>query len=196
VSVISGFVIVAKSFLSRIMTSSHSFLIVDDDITFAQMLKRALDRRGFTSWIAQDIATAETLLSQHKMAKAIVDLKIAQESGLVLISRLKEINPAIQIIMLTGYSSISTAVDAIKLGAINYFCKPIEVDDLLKAFDATTIADTIPIPENAPSLDRMEWEYIQKVLQDCNGNISAAARALGVHRRTLQRKLQKRPVKQ
>lgn len=178
------------------MTSDHSFLIVDDDLTFAQIVKRALDRRGFNTWIAQDIATAETLLSQHKMVKAIVDLKIAQESGLVLISRLKEINPAIQIIMLTGYSSISTAVDAIKLGAINYFCKPIEVDDLLKAFDATPAAETIPIPENVPSLDRMEWEYIQKILQDCNGNISAAARALGVHRRTLQRKLQKRPVKQ
>ena len=175
------------------MTNNQAFLIVDDDITFAQMLKRALDRRGFNTWIAHDITTAEVLLSQHKIAKAIVDLKIAQESGLVLISKLKEITPDIQIIMLTGYSSISTAVDAIKLGAINYFCKPIEVDDLLKAFDSTPTADAIPIPENAPSLDRMEWEYIQKILQDCNGNISAAARALGVHRRTLQRKLQKRP---
>lgn len=175
------------------MTYSQNFLIVDDDTSFAQILKRALDRRGFNSWIAHDIASAETLLSQHKMGNAIVDLKIAQESGLVLITNLKAINPEIQIIMLTGYSSISTAVDAIKLGAINYFCKPIEVDDLLKAFYSTPLADNTPIPENTPSLDRMEWEYIQKILQDCNGNISAAARALGVHRRTLQRKLQKRP---
>ncbi len=178
------------------MTTKNSFLIVDDDITFAQMLKRALDRRGFTSWIAQDSTTAETLLSQHKMTKAIVDLKIAQESGLVLISRLREINSEIQIIMLTGYSSISTAVDAIKLGAINYFCKPVEVDDLLKAFDESPIPQEKPLPGSSPSLDRMEWEYIQKTLQDCNGNISAAARVLGVHRRTLQRKLQKRPVRQ
>jgi two-component system, response regulator RegA len=174
----------------------NSILIVDDDITFAQILKRALDRRGFITETAIDITSAETLVQKNHFAKAIVDLKIAQESGLVLISRLREINPDIQIIMLTGYSSISTAVDAIKLGAINYFCKPIEVDDLLKAFDATPAAGTIPIPENAPSLDRMEWEYIQKIMQDCNGNISAAARALGVHRRTLQRKLQKRPVRQ
>jgi two-component system, response regulator RegA len=181
-----------------IMTTSkaNSFLIVDDDITFAQMLKRALDRRGLNSETAPDIGSAEVLMQKNYFAKAIVDLKIAQESGLVLISRLREINQDVKIIMLTGYSSISTAVDAIKLGAINYFCKPIEVDDLLKAFDSTPAAETIPIPENAPSLDRMEWEYIQKVLQDCNGNISAAARALGVHRRTLQRKLQKRPVRQ
>lgn len=176
-------------------SNTNSILIVDDDITFAQMLKRVLDRRGFIAETAIDIASTEILMQKKYFAKAIVDLKIAQESGLVLISRLKEMNPDIQIIMLTGYSSISTAVDAIKLGAINYFCKPVEVDDLLKAFDSTPTADTIPIPENAPSLDRMEWEYIQKTLQDCNGNISAAARVLGVHRRTLQRKLQKRPVK-
>jgi two-component system, response regulator RegA len=160
---------------------SNTILIVDDDLTFAQMLKRALDRRDFISETAIDIASAEAVMQKKQFSKAIVDLKIAQESGLVLISRLREINPDIQIIMLTGYSSISTAVDAIKLGAVNYFCKPVEVNDLLKA---------------SPSLDRMEWEYIQKTLQDCNGNISAAARLLGVHRRTLQRKLQKRPVRQ
>jgi len=110
-----------------------SILIVDDDITFAQMLKRALDRRGFISETAMDIASAENLMQKNNFTNAILDLKIAQESGLVLISRLREINQDVKIIMLTGYSSISTAVDAIKLGAINYFCKPIEVDDLLKA---------------------------------------------------------------
>ncbi len=173
-----------------------SILIVDDDITFAQMLKRALDRRGFISETAMDIASAENLMQKNNFTNAILDLKIAQESGLVLISRLREINQDVKIIMLTGYSSISTAVDAIKLGAINYFCKPIEVDDLLKAFDSTPAIETTPISKSPPSLDRMEWEYIQKILLDCNGNISAAARALGVHRRTLQRKLQKRPVRQ
>jgi two-component system, response regulator RegA len=177
-------------------TESNSILIVDDDLTFAQTLKRALERRGFLACIAQNITSAELAASQQDINKAIVDLKIAQESGLVLITRLKEINPDIQIIMLTGYSSISTAVDAIKLGAVNYFCKPIELDDVLKAFDTSPTPDTKPLPVSSPSLDRMEWEYIQKTLQDYNGNISAAARALGVHRRTLQRKLQKRPVRQ
>jgi two-component system, response regulator RegA len=175
---------------------SNSILIVDDDITFGQMLKRALDRRGFIAETAIDIESAEILMQKNNFAKAIVDLKIAQESGLVLISRLRDINHEIQIIMLTGYSSISTAVDAIKLGAVNYFCKPVEVDDLLKAFDESSIPEEKPLPVSSPSLDRMEWEYIQKTLQDCNGNISAAARVLGVHRRTLQRKLQKRPVRQ
>jgi two-component system, response regulator RegA len=175
---------------------SNTILIVDDDLTFAQMLKRALDRRDFISETAIDIASAEAVMQKKQFSKAIVDLKIAQESGLVLISRLREINPDIQIIMLTGYSSISTAVDAIKLGAVNYFCKPVEVDDLLKAFDDSHIPEEKPLPVSSPSLDRMEWEYIQKTLQDCNGNISAAARLLGVHRRTLQRKLQKRPVRQ
>ncbi len=174
----------------------NSILIVDDDMIFAQMLKRALDRRGFITETAIDIGSAETLMQKIHFTKAIVDLKIAQESGLILISRLREINADIQIIMLTGYSSISTAVDAIKLGAINYFCKPVEVDDLLKAFDGSPIPEEKPLPISSPSLDRMEWEYIQKTLQDCNGNISAAARVLGVHRRTLQRKLQKRPVRQ
>ncbi|RZA05179.1 MAG: response regulator, partial [Moraxellaceae bacterium] len=104
------------------------------------------------------------------------------------------INPSTDIIMLTGYSSVSTAVEAIKLGALNYFCKPIDVDEILKAFcDAPFPADeTLPI--SVPSLDRIEWEHMQKALQDCQGNISAAARLLGMHRRTLQRKLQKRPT--
>lgn len=177
-------------------TKSNFILIVDDDQTFAQILKRALDRRGFLAIVAQDIASAETILNQHEIHKAIIDLKIAQESGLLLITKLKHINPQIKIIMLTGYSSISTAVDAIKLGAINYFCKPVEVDDLLNAFNEQPLSVEKPLPSSSPSLDRMEWEYIQKILQDCKGNISAAARALGVHRRTLQRKLQKRPVKQ
>jgi len=177
-------------------TKLNSILIVDDDLIFAQTLKRVLDRRGFLTWIAQDIDSAESLLTKQKSDKAIIDLKIAQESGLVLITKLKEINPDIKIIMLTGYSSISTAVDAIKLGAINYFCKPVAVEDLLRAFDALPTLEEKTLPISSPSLDRMEWEYIQKTLQYSNGNISAAARVLGVHRRTLQRKLQKRPVRQ
>jgi two-component system, response regulator RegA len=177
------------------MNTTNSILVVDDDIVFGQTLRRALMRRNYEVEVAVDTDSAETLMQKNMLAKAIVDLKINQESGLVLVSRLKEINPDAKIIMLTGYSSISTAVDAIKLGAVNYFCKPVEVDDLLKAFDESSTPEEKPLPVSSPSLDRIEWEYIQKTLQDCNGNISAAARALGVHRRTLQRKLQKRPVR-
>lgn len=97
--------------------------------------------------------------------------------------------------MLTGYSSISTAVEAIKLGALNYLCKPADTEDILAAFNLEAVRD-LKIPSNPPSVERLEWEHIQKVLQENGGNISATARSLGMHRRTLQRKLQKRPVKQ
>ena len=115
--------------------------------------------------------------------------------GLSLVKELKLLNPQLEIIMLTGYSSISTAVEAIKLGAINYFCKPVEVDEILQAFSDSDSVNEISLPENPTSLDRLEWEHIQKTLQANDGNISASARILGMHRRTLQRKLQKRPVK-
>lgn len=171
------------------------FLLVDDDDIFCQVMQRALTRRGFTADNFQSAQSAINGIKNKAYTKAIVDLKIAQDSGLVLIKELKEINPGIEIIMLTGYSSISTAVEAIKLGALNYFCKPIEVDEILQAFAKNTQTDDIYVSETPISLDRLEWEHIQKTLHDNDGNISACARILGMHRRTLQRKLQKRPVK-
>ena len=107
---------------------------------------------------------------------------------------MKTISPSIEIIILTGYSSVSTAVEAIKLGAVNYFCKPVDVDEVLLAFNNVPHVNELPLPELPPSLDRIEWEHIQKTLQDNRGNVSETARILGMHRRTLQRKLQKRPV--
>lgn len=172
----------------------ESILIVDDDEAFGLVVQRALTRRGFSVVLCQTLAAAQIACAQQVFLKAIVDLKIAQESGLRLIRLLKAANPEMAIIMLTGYSSISTAVEAIKLGALNYFCKPIEIDDVLKAFADTTLPSEDLVPISAPSLERVEWEHIQKALQDCQGNISAAARLLGMHRRTLQRKLFKRPV--
>ncbi|HEY6527468.1 MAG TPA: response regulator [Cellvibrionaceae bacterium] len=169
-------------------------LVVDDDEVFCQVMQRALVRRGFDAITCCTLAEAEIASHQHYFQKAIVDLKIAQESGLKLIRSLKAINPDTDIIMLTGYSSVSTAVEAIKLGALNYFCKPIDVDEILKAFCDTPLPADESTPISIPSLDRIEWEHIQKALQDCQGNISAAARLLGMHRRTLQRKLQKRPT--
>ncbi|MFO1370345.1 MAG: response regulator [Marinagarivorans sp.] len=174
-------------------------LIVDDDEAFGLVVQRALTRRGFSVVLCHTLAAAQIACAQQVFFKAIVDLKIAQDSGLRVIRMLKAANPEMAIIMLTGYSSISTAVEAIKLGALNYFCKPIEIDDVLKAFADSYVPseDLVPISApsfSVPSLERVEWEHIQKALQDCQGNISAAARLLGMHRRTLQRKLFKRPV--
>lgn len=173
-----------------------TILMVDDDEVFCQVMQRALVRRGYEVEVCLNSASAERALQQRLFTKAIVDLKIAQESGLVLLKSLKAINPAIEIIMLTGYSSVSTAVEAIKIGALNYFCKPIDVDEILNAFTSKDLATENLVAFSTPSLDRVEWEHIQKILQDHQGNVSAAARTLGMHRRTLQRKLQKRPVSQ
>ena len=174
--------------------NAEKILIVDDDLTFAQIMQRALVRRGFDVDIFNAPEPAINAAEYQCYTKAIVDLKIAQDSGLALIKNLKTIRPELDIIMLTGYSSISTAVEAIKLGALNYLCKPIEIDEILQAFAITANQQEIVLPENPTSLDRLEWEHIQKTLQDNNGNVSATARLLGMHRRTLQRKLQKRPV--
>jgi two-component system response regulator RegA len=172
----------------------EKILIVDDDETFAQIMQRALIRRGFVVDIFTASETAISAAQDRVYTKAIVDLKIAQDSGLALIKQLKATQPTLDIIMLTGYSSISTAVEAIKLGALNYLCKPVEVDEILQEFSLATNNEDIVLPENPTSLDRLEWEHIQKTLQDNEGNISVTARLLGMHRRTLQRKLQKRPV--
>lgn len=174
---------------------NDNFLLVDDDEIFCQVMQRALTRRGFAVDIYQSAQTAINAMRTITYTKAIIDLKIAHESGLTLIKELKLLNPTLDIVMLTGYSSISTAVEAIKLGALNYFCKPVEVDDILQAFFNNIISEEVSLPENPTSLDRLEWEHIQKILQANEGNISASARILGMHRRTLQRKLQKRPVK-
>lgn len=171
------------------------FLIVDDDDTLAGILARVLMRRGFTCHTASDSTTALQLAEIFSFTKAIVDLKLGKDSGLGLIRELIIRQPTLAIVMLTGYSSISTAVEAVKSGAINYLCKPAEVDDILAAFGPTSAS--LAVESYAPiSVDRLEWEHIQKVLREQGGNISATARVLGMHRRTLQRKLQKRPVKQ
>ncbi len=174
---------------------NKNVLVVDDDEIFCQVVQRALTRRGFHVETCFNIASAEHTANHTKFDKALVDLKIAQESGLALIRRLITINPSMQIIMLTGYASVATAVEAIKLGAVNYFCKPVDIDEVLQGFVGADLMEEQPSPISVPRLDRVEWEHIQKVLQDHQGNISAAASALGVHRRTLQRKLQKRPSK-
>ncbi|WP_374264381.1 response regulator transcription factor [Zoogloea sp.] len=180
------------------MTSPDAphILVIDDDPAFNRVLVRALGQRGFTVFGAADPESALALARQHEPEYVVLDLNIAGSSGLRLIEPLLAVNPDCRILVLTGYASIATTVDAIKLGATQYLAKPADVDAILKALSATDVVidDT---PSAAPmSVDRLEWEHIQRVLAENEGNISATARALKMHRRTLQRKLAKRPVKE
>lgn len=179
-------------------SSSHneSYLIVEDDQVFAETLARSLQHRGNICHIANDEIRALALCKEYLPSRAILDLKLANYSGLHLIEQLKAINEKIMIVILTGYSSIPTAVEAIKLGANNYLCKPVGLGEILSAFHANNGNANSPLADLPPSVNRIEWEHIQRVLKEHDGNISATARALGMHRRTLQRKLQKRPVRQ
>lgn len=172
-------------------------LLVDDDETFLQVLARALRRRGHEVFCATHPEQALALAERARPAYAVVDLKIGRESGLDCLPRLKALDPSMRLLILTGYSSIATAVSAIKLGADDYACKPLDADEILALLtgSAARPAETAP-PDNPLSVERLEWEHIQRVLQDNGGNISATARSLGMHRRTLQRKLAKRPVRQ
>lgn len=171
-------------------------LLVDDDINFCEVLGRALERRDFSVHIATNLDQGCDLARQHRPGYAVVDLRIGTESGLVMVKNLAELDPTMRIVVLTGYASIATAVEAIKLGACHYLTKPVEVDDIIEGLHSGAGNPDIETSAKPMSVKRLEWEHLQKVLQEHDGNISAAARALGMHRRTLQRKLQKRPVKQ
>jgi len=172
-----------------------NLLIIDDDDAFAMLLARRMLHHGFDTAIASNGDEALALVQSKNFDKAVLDLKLGNDSGLVLLPKLKVIAPELEIVVLTGYSSIATAVEAIKLGALNYLCKPASSEDILNAFATGTGNPGIDIASTPPSVDRLEWEHIQKVLADNDGNISETARVLGMHRRTLQRKLQKFPVK-
>lgn len=172
----------------------EKILVVDDDLSFSTTLSRSLQRRGYEVHTAHDVESATALCAQLSPDKAIIDLKLEARSGLHLIPILRERFPNIKTLMLTGYSSIATTVDAIKLGADNYLQKPASTTEILAALEGKT-ANTAAEELSTPSLDRIEWEHIQRVLTENEGNISETARQLGMHRRTLQRKLQKRPVK-
>lgn len=177
------------------MSDLRRILLVDDDPVFLGVLERAFTRRGFEVMTADNGFTALQRARQNPPDGAVVDLKMEGTSGLALVPDLKSLYPSMRIVILTGYSSIATAVEAIKLGAENYLCKPAGVEEILQAMNAKAPDPAQPVPDNPPSVDRIEWEHIQRVLAEHDGNISATARALGMHRRTLQRKLNKRPVR-
>jgi two-component system response regulator RegA len=177
------------------LTDRPSLLLVDDDDTFCRVLGLALSRRGFAVATAYDSATAVRLAAVDPPEYAVVDLNLAGDSGLLLIPKLLALEPATRIVVLTGYASIATAVEAIKLGAVNYLPKPADADQVVTALTASGGDVLMPVNARPLSVNRLEWEHIQRVLCDNSGNISATARQLGMHRRTLQRKLTKRPVK-
>src|SRR3569833_457276 len=172
-----------------------SLLLVDDDAVFCEVLARALTRRGFAVQVAHDVEGATVIAERDPPEYAVVDLKMQGSSGLQLVQRLKALDVHTRIVVLTGYASIATAREAIKLGAVHYLSKPADADEIVRAFAHESGNAEMPIDDGRPSIDRLEWEYIQKTLHECGGNVSATARMLGMHRRSLQRKLQKRPVK-
>ncbi|VAW90045.1 Dna binding response regulator PrrA (RegA) [hydrothermal vent metagenome] len=172
-----------------------SLLLVDDDETFCYVLSKALGKRDFDVTIANHVDDASQLAEKNLPEFAVIDLNMPGPSGLVLVERLKALDTHTRIVVLTGYASIATAVEAIKLGATHYLSKPADADDVVAAFYKEEGDSNTPVTSKPMSVNRVEWEHIQKVLINCNGNISAAARQLNMHRRTLQRKLQKRPMK-
>ena len=174
-----------------------NILVVEDDDAFRDSLARALTRRAHRVMAAASLEEALMLTAANPPEAAILDLKLSgTDSGLRLITPLKRCNPDMRIVLLTGYASIATAVEAIKLGATHYLAKPAGVDDILAALNRDQ-GEASAQPVTQPlALERLEWEHLQKVLAEYDGNISATARALRMHRRTLQRKLAKRPVRE
>lgn len=173
-------------------TATSSWLIIDDDDVFCRILKKSLDRLGHQVVIANQGEDAPALARSHQPDYIILDLNIGSSNGMDLIEPLLAIVPNCKILMLTGYASIATAVTAVKRGAHHYLPKPCGIDEIMVALEICDVSTpTTPIDER-PSLEHYEWEYIHQVLEDCQGNISEAARVLKMHRRTLQRKLQKK----
>lgn len=170
-------------------------LVVDDDEAFRGRLMRALDARGFTTSGASGVADAMAAAERESPEFAVVDLKLRDGSGLDVVRQLKSLDTTTTVVILTGYGSIATAVQGTKLGAHAYLTKPVDADQIVAALqDASSVGEAALPP--VQTLARVEWEHIQRVLTDCDGNVSQAARLLGLHRRSLQRKLSKNPVQE
>ncbi len=172
-----------------------TLLVVDDDVTLARVLCNAFEARGFAVRVAHDAVQGIAQAQADPPEYAVIDLKMPGPSGLELVSKLKELDPNTRIVMLTGYASIATAVEAIKLGAMHYLAKPADADEILAAFQREEGDASTPVRPKPLSVARLEWEHIQKVLTESGGNISETARRLNMHRRTLQRKLTKHPAR-
>lgn len=174
--------------------SARTLLIVDDDVTFRTRLTRAFESRGLSVSAAGSYEEAIERAGVDPPELALVDLRLPTRSGLDVVRGLKNLDPTTTIVVLTGYGSIATAVEAMREGAATYLTKPVDADQILAAFDHTAAAGGDAPAVLVPSLARVEWEHIQRVLSECHGNLSRAARLLGIHRRSLQRKLSKDPM--
>lgn len=180
------------------MTSPHeesaSLLLVDDDLTFCKVLSAALEKRGFAVTVAHSVEQAVPLAEGNPPEFAVVDLKMSGAPGLALVKVLHGLDPNTRIVVLTGYASIATAVEAIKLGATQYLAKPANADEIVASFNHVPDGNA-PLKTQPTKIENLEWEHIQRVLREHDDNISATARALNMHRRTLQRKLTKPPLR-
>ena len=181
----------AMADLVAAIPGDRSLLIVEDDKSFLQRLARAMESRGFTVTTAESIAEGLTRLETTSPAFAVVDMRLADGNGLEVISALKQRRPEARGIVLTGYGIIATAVNAVKLGAVDYLSKPADADDVAAVLLARDGRKVEP-PENPMSADRVRWEHIQRIYELCGRNVSETARRLNMHRRTLQRILAKR----
>lgn len=174
-------------------TELPTLLLVDDDHDFLKVLAAAMQKRGFAVTTANSAESAFTIAQAEAPEFAVVDLKMPGNSGLVLVRQLTSLQAGTKIVVLTGYASIATAIEAIKLGATHYLAKPVDADEIVAAFAKQSGNAEIELAANPLSVNRLEWEHIQRVLAENDGNISATARSLNMHRRTLQRKLGKIP---
>ena len=175
--------------------NTKSILLVDDNVVLRDRLALAFQERGYETLTAGNYDEAIAIFTRKPTALAVLDLRMPRKPGLTLLQALKSISPETKFLILSGFGSISTAIDAIRLGATNFLPKPADADDILNAFARGDQGIDPPNTEDdvsAPTLAQAEWEHIHRILADCGGNISEAARRLGIHRRSLQRKLRKR----
>jgi len=177
--------------LARLSEVERRLLIVDDDAPLCQRLARAMEKRGFVVQTAESVAGGIAAAADWPPAFAVVDLRLSDGNGLEIVAALREARPNMRIIMLTGYGNIATAVAAVKAGAVDYLPKPADADAVEQALLGGDSALLPPLPADPMSADRVRWEHIQRVFEQCERNVSETARRLKMHRRTLQRMLSK-----
>lgn len=175
----------------ELVGAGRRLLLVDDDAPLRRSLTRALERRGFEVLAAENLTEANEHARQNLPEFAVLDMRLAESSGLDLVRTLRTLRPDVRIVIVTGYGNIATAVVAIKAGAVDYLAKPVDADDVVNAL-LRSDQGLPPPPDNPMSADRVRWEHIQRVFEQCNRNVSETARRLNMHRRTLQRILNKR----
>ena len=177
--------------LAGLPEGERTLLVVDDDAPLCQRLARAMERRGFVVATADSVAAGVQAVESAPSAFAVVDLRLTDGSGLDVVKALRKARPSARVVMLTGYGNIATAVAAVKAGAVDYIPKPVDADAVERALLATADSSLPPPPEDPMSADRVRWEHIQRVFEQCDRNVSETARRLKMHRRTLQRILGK-----